>query len=121
LHNDNIARDAAGTGLAVAGVTRQLSCVVCVDECDSGGELETYRRRWQPADERHKIPGGLGYDEAVVAGVPRTVYRPRAEDVYLINPTYYHAINTVRGASRVTLGFFIGFFGDDLDRAVVWG
>jgi hypothetical protein len=121
LHNDNIMRDGRDVGLSLAGLRHQLSCVVCVEECDSGGELRTYQRRWQPRDEQFKIKDGLGYDPEVVAGVPRYTFLPRVEDVYLINPTYYHEIARVGGSDRTTLGFFIGFADDRLDEAVVWG
>ncbi|MFI6015451.1 hypothetical protein ACIBAG_42950 [Streptomyces sp. NPDC051243] len=121
LHNDNIMRDAQGTGLALAGLTHQLSCVVCLQECDEGGELRTYQRAWEPADEQYKIPGGLGYDEAVVEGHPCHEFKPQAGDVYLINPTRYHSIERVGGSDRLTMGFFFGFADDELDSAVVWG
>ena len=121
LHNDNIMRDAAGTELTLAELRHQLSCVVCIEECDTGGELHIYRRPWQPDDERFKVPGHLGYEAAVVQGAPRHVFTPHAGDVYLINPTNYHEIARVGGADRTTLGFFIGFDDDALTDGVVWG
>ncbi|MGW9436190.1 2OG-Fe(II)-dependent halogenase WelO5 family protein [Streptomyces sp. NPDC055607] len=121
LHNDHIARDAQGTGLSLAGVVRQLSCVVCLQECDGGGELITYAKPWEPRDERWKVPTELGYRAGVVEGVPRHVFRPQTYDVYLINPTHYHEIEEVHGATRTTLGFFLGFTDDTLTRAVAWG
>ena len=121
LHNDNIMRDAADTGLLVSGLAHQLSCVVCIQECDSGGELKMYGKPWAPSDEAFKIPGGLGYDMKVVSDAPCCTFRPRAGDVYLINPTFYHEIERVGGAARTTLGFFIGFRDESLTDAVVWG
>lgn len=120
LHNDNIMRDAAGTGLALAELDHQLSCVVCIQECDTGGELKIYRKPWSPDDEAHKIDGGLGYRHEVVAGAPCHTFKPSTGDVYLINPTYYHEIERVGGASRLTLGFFIGLSDDSPSDAVVW-
>ncbi|MET9232354.1 hypothetical protein [Lentzea sp. NPDC003310] len=120
LHNDNIMRDAADTGLLLAKLKHQLSVVVCIQECAEGGELVAYRKPWQAADEQHKITGGLGYDEAAVAGVDAHEFKPEAGDVYLLNPTYFHAINRVGGADRVTMGFFFGFFDDDLTDGVTW-
>lgn len=121
LHNDNIMRDAAGTGIALESLTHQLSCVVCLQECDGGGELGIYRKPWNPADEKFKIPGGLGYESAVVENVPRHKFKPAAGDVYLLNPTQYHEIARVSGDTRLTLGFFLGFPDDRLDTALVWG
>jgi hypothetical protein len=69
LHNDNIVRDMTGSDLVLATLSSHFSCVVCVQECDLGGQLELYRKAWEPVDEEHKIVGGLGYDIAVVEGV----------------------------------------------------
>ncbi len=120
LHNDNIMRDAADIGIRVAHLKQQLSCVVCLQECDTGGELYHYRKKWHPDDEVYKIKGGLGYDEEVVRGYACDVFKPQTGDVYLLNPTYYHAIERVGGADRLTMGFFIGLPGNALDEAVVW-
>jgi hypothetical protein len=120
LHNDNMMRDAAGTGLILAELRHHLSCVVCIQECDAGGELAIHRKTWQPDDERFKIVDGLGYDEAVVDGVASCRFKPQAGDVYLLNPTHYHSIERVTGADRVTMGFFFGFFDDALSDAVAW-
>ncbi|WP_437287432.1 2OG-Fe(II)-dependent halogenase WelO5 family protein [Sorangium sp. So ce406] len=120
LHNDNIMRDAADTSLVVRGLRHQLSCIVCIQECDEGGELIHYRKAWDLDDEAYKIKDGLGYERGVVHGVARQVFKPRTGDVYLINPTNYHEIERVRGRDRVTMGFFLGFLADGLLDAIVW-
>lgn len=120
LHNDNIMRDAAGRGLRLERLRHQLSCVMCVQECDEGGELVNYRKVWRPEDERFKIKEGIGYEYGVVTSAARSVFRPQTGDVYLINPTAYHEIARVGGADRVTLSFFIGFYDDALEHATVW-
>lgn len=120
LHNDKIVRDAAGSELVLARLKHQLSCIVCINECTSGGELRHYRHRWHPDDEKFKIPNGLGYYDDVVAGAECLTFRPSTGDVYVMNPTYYHSINEVAGAERRTLGFFFGFFDDCLTEAVCW-
>ncbi|MFC1418878.1 2OG-Fe(II)-dependent halogenase WelO5 family protein [Streptacidiphilus cavernicola] len=121
LHNDNIMRDAAGTGIVLAELAHQLSCVVCLQECDEGGELKIYRKSWEPEDEQHKVPGHLGYRQEAVSGAACHAFKPRAGDVYLINPTRFHEIERVSGSDRLTMGFFLGFASDRLDSAVVWG
>jgi len=120
LHNDNIMRDAGSTGLVLRLLRYQLSCIVCIQECDEGGELIHYRKTWHQDDEAYKIKDGLGYDRGVVHGAPSQVFKPRTGDVYIINPTNYHEIERVRGRDRITLGFFIGFLGDALSDAIVW-
>ncbi|WP_432102059.1 hypothetical protein [Streptomyces sp. bgisy091] len=120
LHNDNIMRDAAGTGLVVEKLLHQLSVVVCVQECDGGGELEIHQRRWEPADEQFKIVGGFGYDAQVVTGAAVHRFKPQTGDVYLLNPTYFHSIEAPTGTDRITMGFFFGFYDDTLRDAVAW-
>ena len=120
LHNDHIARDAVGSGLRVAAVSAQLSCVVCLQECGAGGELEVFRRPWSPEDEAWKVRGGLGYRDEVVAGAPRLRFAPATGDIYVLNPTLYHAIVAVSGRTRVTLGFFFGLFADRPGEAFAW-
>lgn len=120
LHNDNIMRDAAGTGLAVEKLRHQLSVVVCMQECDGGGELEIHQKSWQSQDEQFKIVGGFGYDGQVVGDAAVHRFKPQTGDVYLLNPTYYHAIGAPTGTDRITMGFFFGFYDDALRDAVAW-
>jgi hypothetical protein len=120
LHNDNIARDARHTGLAVAKVTNQLSCVVCLQECTTGGALHHYQKAWNSVDEQFKIPNGLGYYEQVVADCPAVTYKPSVGDIYVMNPTYYHSISAVGGTERRTLGFFFGSTDEDLEKWIAW-
>jgi hypothetical protein len=120
LHNDNIMRDGAKSGLTVAALTNQLSCVVCIQECTSGGELKHYQKQWEPSDERYKISAGLGYDAQVVAGASSVTFRPQEGDIYLINPTHYHEILTTYGQDRITMGFFFGFTNPGLTTAIAW-
>lgn len=120
LHNDHIMRDAAGTDLILAKLDCQFSCIVCVQECDEGGELVLYRKPWESEDEKYKIPGNLGYDHGVVEHVESFKYKPATGDVYLINPTNYHEIYEVRGTERRTLSFFFGFFDKALEQGVIW-
>lgn len=120
LHNDHIMRDAAGTDLVLARLDCQFSCIVCIQECDEGGELVLYRKPWEPEDEKHKIPGNLGYDHSVVEHVEYFKYKPATGDVYLINPTNYHEIYEVCGTERRTLSFFFGFFDKELEQGVIW-
>lgn len=120
LHNDNIMRDARETGLAIAKIKHQLSCVVCLQECTRGGELHHYQRAWDSRDERFKISNGLGYDEQVVSNCPSVKFKPSTGDVYVMNPTYYHSINAVSGAERRTLGFFFGAIDEELNDWIAW-
>jgi hypothetical protein len=120
LHNDNIMRDAKSTDLLVAKLKYQLSCIICIQECDTGGNLRHYMKSWNPDDEKYKIKNGIGYDYEVVKEKPCFVFKPKVSDIYLINPTNYHEIDRVSGQTRITVGFFIGFFDDELKNGIVW-
>lgn len=120
LHNDNIIRDAAGSGLSLARLKYQFSCVTCIQECDRDGELLQYRRRWRPEHEAFKVAGGLGYHEGVVSGADVCRFRPESGDIYIMDPTNFHAIRAVGGRDRITMGFFFGFFDERLRSGVCW-
>ncbi|WP_437608873.1 2OG-Fe(II)-dependent halogenase WelO5 family protein [Erwinia sp. V71] len=120
LHNDHIVRDAAGSGLAVTQILHQLSCVVCLQECDDGGELRVYNKKWQADDEQFKTPGELGYQDGVVHQCETCEFSPRRGDIYLFNPTYYHEIDRVSGDTRITMGFFFGLTDKKMKHAIAW-
>jgi len=120
LHNDNIMRDGAAHNIVLASLKYQLSCVVCLQGPNEGGELSIYRKPWEPEDEVYKISAGLGYELGVVEGKDHCRFRPQSGDVYLLNPTNHHAVERVYGHDRITLGFFFGFFNDELEDGVTW-
>ncbi|MHC8314647.1 2OG-Fe(II)-dependent halogenase WelO5 family protein [Pseudomonas sp. LB3P31] len=120
LHNDNILRDASGTGLVVTNITQQLSCVVCLQECTSGGILRIYKKKWDPTDEAFKTEGELGYPGEVVKGCEVFEFSPRRGDIYIFNPNYYHEIDRVFGETRITLGFFFGLTDAAMKKAIAW-
>ena len=120
LHNDNIVRDAAGTGLAVTQILHQLSCVVCLQECNAGGGLRIFNKKWSPDDERFKTPGELGYQSGVVMQSETCEFSPRSGDIYLFNPAFYHEIDRVEGDTRITMGFFFGLTDKKMKHAIAW-
>ncbi|TPE13804.1 hypothetical protein FJP62_16905 [Pantoea vagans] len=120
LHNDNIVRDAAGTGLAVTQILHQLSCVVCLQECNAGGALRIYNKKWAPEDERFKTAGELGYPAEVIEHSEVCEFSPRSGDIYLFNPAFYHEIDRVEGDTRITMGFFFGLTDKKMKHAIAW-
>lgn len=120
LHSDNISRDAAGSGLIVERIAHQLSCVVCLQACTSGGQLRVFRKNWCLEDECFKARCELGYSCGVVEGYGACEFSPAQGDVYIFNPAYYHEIDRVSGVARITLGFFFGFTGEDMKKAIAW-
>jgi hypothetical protein len=120
LHNDNIVRDAADANLVVTKILHQLSCVVCLQACNTGGALRIYNKKWSPEDERFKTPGELGYQSAVTALTETCEFTPKRGDIYLFNPAYYHEIDRVEGDTRVTMGFFFGLTDKKMKHAIAW-
>lgn len=120
LHSDHIVRDAADTGLAVTEIRHQLSCVVCLQECNSGGVLRLYNKKWSPQDESFKIPGELGYRDDIKDGCDGFDFSPQSGDIYIFNPVYYHEIDRVVGDTRITMGFFFGITDKNMKRAIAW-
>lgn len=120
LHNDNISRDAAGTGLIVTQVTQQLSCVVCLQACTSGGALRIFNKKWGLEDEQFKVEFQLGYADEVVDGYEFCEFSPQRGDVYIFNPNFYHEIDHVVGTTRITMGFFFGLTDPKGKEAIAW-
>ena len=56
----------------------------------------------------------------VVEGYGACEFSPAQGDVYIFNPAYYHEIDRVSGVARITLGFFFGFTGEDMKKAIAW-
>lgn len=120
LHHDLIVRDAAGSGLTVTNILHQLSCAVCLQECDSGGELRIYNKKWQREDEQFKAEGEPGYNSEVVGMSETCEFSPRKGDVYIFNPAFYHEIGRVWGDTRITMGFFFGLTDKKMKNAIAW-
>ncbi|EBA4668716.1 hypothetical protein QL374_004646 [Salmonella enterica] len=120
LHSDHIVRDAADTDLAVTEIRHQLSCVVCLQECNAGGVLRIYNKKWSPQDECFKIPDELGYRDGIKDGCDSFDYSPQSGDIYIFNPVYYHEIDRVVGDTRITMGFFFGITDRNMKQAIAW-
>ncbi|HHL2498354.1 TPA: hypothetical protein ACQ301_000326 [Yersinia enterocolitica] len=118
--NDHIVRDAAGSGLIVTAILHQLSCIVCLQECNDGGALRIYNKKWQPEDERFKTPGELGYRDGIKEGGESCEFYPLSGDIYIFNPAYYHEIDRVVGDTRITMGFFFGITDRNMKQAIAW-
>ncbi|EBM2192644.1 hypothetical protein DWD10_21395 [Salmonella enterica] len=120
LHSDHIVRDAADTNLVVTNILHQLSCVVCLQECNDGGVLRIYNKEWTPEDERFKTLGELGYHDDIKKGCDSFDYSPQNGDIYIFNPVYYHEIDRVVGDTRITMGFFFGITDQNKKHAIAW-
>ena len=120
LHNDNIARDAKTSNLLVGKIAHQLSCVICLQECTSGGALRIYNKKWSLDDEKFKIKGNLGYQSHVIDQYETCTFVPQNGDIYVFDPGFYHEIDRVQGAERITMGFFFGSIEKNFKKIVAW-
>ena len=118
VHKDNVGYE--GTEYAVSDIDHQLSCVLHLQESESGGELVMYDRRWTKTDERFRNID-FGYSSDLVE-YSRFCRAPGLEagDLVIINPIYYHRVTEITGDTpRITLGMFLGFYGQDR-KIVAW-
>ena len=79
--------------------------------CEKGGELVLYRRFPRPSDDKHARSGyQWAYRHSVVAGVPRTIYRPNVGDMVIFNSGNYHEVYETDGPTfRTSAHSYISF------------
>lgn len=116
IHKDNVRYE--GKEYAVSKIDHQISCVLHLQESESGGVLVMYDKQWKRADERFRNVD-FGYSPNLV----KSACHCRAPDIesgdlVIINPEYYHKVTTITGNTpRVTLGMFLGIY--ERDRKIV--
>ncbi len=106
LHKDRV--DYEGTRYRIAKIDSQLSCVLHLQESESGGELKIYHKSWFKVHEKHREIE-FGYDSRLVDETKFCLIRPKTGDLVILNPTYFHEVLPVSGESpRISLGMFAG-------------
>jgi L-gamma-glutamyl-L-propargylglycine hydroxylase len=106
IHYDELAREFPDAADETPIAQIAFNCHLSTRE--SGGELNVFRRRWQPADEishgdGYFYPGSLLDREQFVS------VRASTGDAVLFDSRNYHRILPGEGAGRrVTLSFFVG-------------
>lgn len=118
IHKDNVRYE--GKEYALSNIDHQLSCVLHLQESESGGELVVYSRRWKKADERFRnIDFGYSLDPEE-SGQPCRAPSLGAGDLVIINPLFYHEVTKITGdIPRITLGMFLGFYSQGC-KIVAW-
>ena len=90
----------------VSKYKNQLSAILYLQTPQSGGELKIYDKIWSKDDESQRNPE-FGYSFNVIEGVNYTTISPVAGNLVLINPNYYHSIESISGTDdRISIGFF---------------
>ena len=118
VHKDNVRYE--GREYAVSNIDCQLSCVLHLQESESGGDLVLHNRAWKKDDERFRNID-FGYSLNLTgSGQSCRAPNPEAGDLVIINPVYYHEVTRITGDSpRITLGLFLGFYSRKR-RVVAW-
>ena len=106
LHRDNSNFEMSEYN--VSRFKNQLSAILYVQSPDVGGELTIFHKMWSKKDEMMREPE-FGYSSDLIKGICQTKIRPIAGNMVILNPKFYHQIESISGLkSRITLTFFFG-------------
>ena len=106
LHRDNSNFEMSDYN--VSNLKNQLSAILYLQSPEQGGELTIYHKLWNKEDERMREPD-FGYSSALIEDVHKTKISPIEGNMVLLNPKFYHQIESVSGSrSRISIGFFFG-------------
>ena len=106
LHRDNSNFEMSEYN--VSRFKNQLSAILYVQSPDVGGELTIFHKMWSKKDEMMREPE-FGYSSDLIRGVYQTKIRPIIGNMVILNPKFYHQIESISGLkSRITLTFFFG-------------
>ena len=113
-HYDRLDRDYCTDIEQANRLLGQLSANIYLQIPDKGGELELWIE-----DQNSKKIQALNKDgyfgiELEKMGVPEFSIRPNPGDLIIFNTRLYHGIRSGEGNSRISIGTFIGYAGDQL-------
>lgn len=108
IHKDNVRYE--GKEYALSNIDHQLSCILHLQESESGGDLVMYNKQWKREDERFRNID-FGYSSRLTESSEFCkMSNFNAGDLVILNPSYYHKVTEITGnISRITLGMFLGF------------
>ncbi|MFJ4878327.1 hypothetical protein ACIP93_24375 [Streptomyces sp. NPDC088745] len=96
-----------------ARLQAQLSTNIYVDIPDVGGELEMWDIELDEEEYQRRVGDrAYGIDRAELPE-PTVVVKPEPGDLALLNPRLIHAVRPSSDATRITIGSFIGYLGED--------
>ena len=104
LHRDNCNFEMPD--YIVSKYKNQLSAILYLQSPEYGGELSIYDKQWNRYDEPSRQPD-FGYSFDLVDDVSHTSISPTTGSLVLLNPNFYHMVESVHGnMPRVSIGFF---------------
>jgi len=108
LHRDN--SNFEMSEYRVSHLKNQLSAILYLQSPKQGGELIIYQKKWKKEDEKMRHPE-FGYSLDLIKNTPQTSISPQSGNMVILNPKFYHKIESVHGSTqRISLGFFFGEF-----------
>lgn len=118
VHKDNVRYE--GKEYALSDIDCQLSCILHLQESESGGDLVIYDKQWKKEDERFRNID-FGYSSRLIdSSEACRMPRFNAGDLVVMNPNYYHKVTEITGnTARFTLGMFLGFYRKDC-KIIAW-
>jgi len=106
LHRDNSTFEMSE--YSVSHFDNQLSVILYLQSPKKGGELTIYQKKWNKLDEKMRQPD-FGYSPNIVKDTPHISIRPVPGNIVIINPKFYHQIESVHGTKhRISMSFFFG-------------
>ena len=118
IHKDYVKYE--GKEYHLADIDHQISCVLHLQESESGGDLIIYNKQWKKDDEKFRNVD-FGYSSQVISSCEFCkISKINSGDLVIINPKYYHQVTKIIGTKpRITLGMFLGFYRRD-HKIVAW-
>ena len=106
LHRDNSNFEMSHYN--ISSLKNQLSAILYLQSPQKGGELTIFHKMWSRNDERMREPD-FGYSSKLIKDVNQTKISPIEGDMVVLNPKFYHQIESVSGLrNRISIGFFFG-------------
>ena len=117
IHKDNVKYE--GKEYTISKIDQQLSCVLHLQESETGGDVVIYKNQWEKKDERYRNID-FGYTSNVVTKESCKISDINKGDLVIINPNYYHQVTKILGETpRITLGMFLGIYNKN-KKIVAW-
>ncbi|MDH3312274.1 MAG: hypothetical protein OEM28_03895 [Nitrosopumilus sp.] len=109
IHKDDVKYE--GIEFGVSKIDHQISCVLHLQESESGGDVIIFKKKWVKENEKFRNID-FGYSSQLVKSTEFCkIPNLKSGDLVLINPNYYHMVTKITGNSpRITLGMFLGIF-----------
>jgi len=112
-HNDSLERDTPEL-VEAKTLLGQLSACVYLQVPDVGGGLRLWMKGPANENEYCQLKGNSYGISMEKLGPPMYLIEPEMGELVIFNTSKYHGVAPGQGSSRINVGLFIGYRGDDL-------